>query len=86
MRRRKLDPWRNRRPVQHYSPTDLHAMLLDDYTHNRPLGGPMEPGAQWLVLACARIAEARRCTVDEYFQVLKAEGAELTGRTWVPLA
>lgn len=86
MRQARLDPHHKRRRAGKYSPDDLHAMLLDDYVHGRPLGGPMERGAVFTVEACARIAADRRVKVDDYFQALLAEGASKTGRTAVPLA
>lgn len=86
VRGRKLDPWRRRRHPNRYSVEDLHAMLLDDYVSNRPLGGPMEQGAAFLIGACARIAHHRGITTDEYFEALLAEGAALTGRSTVQLA
>lgn len=86
MRGRKLDPWRDRKRAARYSPEDLHAMLIDDYVAGRPLGGPMEDGALFLIEACARVAKRRRVSVDDYFEALLAEGASLTGRTVVPLA
>lgn len=83
---RKLDPHHRRKPADRYSPDVLHAMLLDDLVHHRPLGGPMERGAQFTVIACARVAKARRVPVDDYFQALLAEGAAVTGSTSVTLA
>lgn len=85
-RGRKLDPHHRRLHASRYSPDVLHAMLLDDLTHRRPLGGPMERGALFTVEACARIAKHRRCSVDDYFEALLAEGANVTGTTEVPLA
>lgn len=85
-RGRKLDNWRRRRHPDRYSPDELHAMLLDDYVHNRPLGGPMERGAAFTIGACQRIARHRGVSVEDYFQMLLAEGAAKTGRTTVPLA
>lgn len=84
--RRKLDPWDKRKHPYTYDPDTLHKMLLDDYVSNRPLGGPMEWGAAFVLGACEKIAAHRRVSVDAYFEALLAEGATLTGRTAVPLA
>lgn len=86
MRAPRHDPWRNRKRAGRYSPEDLHAMLLDDLAHQRPLGGPMERGALFTMEACARVAKARRVPVDDYFEALLAEGATRTGSTAVHLA
>lgn len=84
--RRKLDPWDKRKHPYQYDPDVLHKMLLDDYVSNRPLGGPMEWGAAFLIGACEKIAAKRGVTPNDYFDALLAEGAALTGRTAVPLA
>jgi prolyl-tRNA editing enzyme YbaK/EbsC (Cys-tRNA(Pro) deacylase) len=83
---RKLDPWGKRRHPNRYSPDVLHAMLLDDYAHHRPLGGPGERGAAFTIGACAKVARARGVKPDDYFKVLLAEGAQVTGSTAVALA
>lgn len=83
---RKLDPHHRRQRAGRYSPDVLHAMLLDDLVHHRPLGGPMERGTVFTVEACARVAKHRRCSVDDYFEALLAEGASITGTTDLPLA
>lgn len=84
--RRKLDPWNKRKHPYQYDPDTLHKMLLDDYVSNRPLGGPMEWGAAFVIGACEKVAVHRRVSVDAYFEAFLAEGAALTGRTTVPLA
>lgn len=86
MHGRKLDRWDKRRHPLRYSPDVLHAMLLDDYVHHRPLGGPGERGAAFLIGACAKIAKTRGVKPDDYFKALLAEGAEVTGSTAVALA
>jgi hypothetical protein len=86
MARQKLDPHHARKRAHRYDADTLHAMLLDDYMHNRPLGGPMERGAVFVVEACAKIAHTRRSTPNDVFEALLAEGAAATARTTVPLA
>lgn len=86
MNRHKPDAWGARKHPYKYDADALHQMLLDDYVHHRPLGGPMEFGAAFLIGACEKIAAKRRCTPDDYFQVLLAEGTALTGSTSVALA
>lgn len=81
-----MDPHHRRKRAGAYDTDTLHAMLLDDYVHARPLGGPMDRGALFVVEACAKIAAYRRVTVDAYFEALLAEGAAKTGRITVPLA
>lgn len=54
-------------------------MLLSDFEHARPLGGPMEWGAAFVIGACARVAKARRVTPDVYYQSLLAEAEALYG-------
>jgi hypothetical protein len=86
MSRRKLDPHHARKRAHRYDADTLHAMLLDDYVHNRPLGGPMEKGAVFVVEACAKIAAYRRSTPNDVFEAILAEGAAQTARTTVTLA
>ena len=83
---RRLDDWRKRRHPNRYSAEALHAMLLDDLVHHRPLGGPGERGCAFLIGACQKNARHRGVTPDAYFQALLAEGTAITGSTAVAMA
>lgn len=82
----KLDPHHARKHPHAYDAETLHAMLIDDYVAHRPLGGPAERGAGFLIGACQKIAYARGVTPEVYFQALLTEGAALTGSTAVAMA
>ena len=84
--RRHPDPWERRRHPYRYHPDALHEMLVDDGKRRKPLGGPMEKGAAFLIGACEKIAAHRRITVEDYFGQLTAEIAVHTGSTALPLA
>lgn len=78
------DPWDRRRHVNAYSNRALREMLVDDLVHYRPPGGPMEPGALWLVLACASIARTERRPVDDIWEGLLDEASNKLGHRCIP--
>ena len=87
MRRRETqDPHGKRKYPYRYSTSALRQMLVADIVALRPLGGPGEMGAAWLIGAVDAIAKRTGTHPDEVFMSILAEGASLAGHTNVALA
>jgi hypothetical protein len=84
--RNYVDPWDKRRHPTRYTPKALRAMLVEDLVKVRAPGGPMERGAQWLVLACAEIAHAERKPVDDVWADLLDEASAQVGHRVIPVS
>ena len=76
-----VDRWGRRLVPSEYTTEAIRAMLVDDIVALRPLGGPDELGAAWLIAACALIAKRERKLVDDVFKSILAEGASAAGHT-----
>lgn len=85
-KRSKVDPWGQRRHPYQYEAKALRQMIVEDAIALRPLGGPMEPGAAFLLGACQVIARKERSTPDDVFKSILAEAEAVTGRSGVSLA
>lgn len=80
-RREKHDPHGKRKYPYRYSTKALRAMLVEDIVALRPLGGPGEVGAAWLIGAVDAISRRTGTHPDEVFKSILAEGASITGHT-----